>query len=260
MAEYHDIRVAGGDTATPINIARRFQWLARDLDLKGRRVLDCGCGAGEYVLRFAEVARAVRGIEYNAEKVRQHVARGILPDLVRQGDIEHLPFEDGAFDIVLLNEVLEHVPDDLRALREINRVLAPGGVLAIFSPNRLYPFETHGVSLKSGRGLPHFTPGIPYIPLALGNRWFRYHARNYFPWELVALVRQAGFTVRKRRWMGQTFEGISHNQPRIVRVLSPLLRRISFVLECVPLVNRFSGCSQYLLLEKPAAPHDCKAR
>jgi ubiquinone/menaquinone biosynthesis C-methylase UbiE len=253
MAEYQNIRVAGGDTATPINIARRFDWLARHLDLRSRRILDCGCGAGEYVLRFLEFTPHVQGIEYNADKVRQHKERGQHPELVQQGDIEHLPYADGSFDVVFLNEVLEHVPDDLAGLREIHRVLAPGGRLAIFSPNRLYPFETHGVAcLRTGRGLPHYTPGIPYIPLALGNRWFRYYARNYFPGELAELLQRAGFTVRQRGWIGQTFEGISHNQPGVLRRLSPALRRLSFLCERIPLLNRFTAVSQFVVAEKQA--------
>jgi ubiquinone/menaquinone biosynthesis C-methylase UbiE len=251
MAEYEDIEISGRDTAEPLNLARRVAWLRRYLPLEDRRILDCGCGAGDYVLRLLELTPHVYGIEYEAAKVDDYRSRGVHPDRVVQGDIQDMPYDDASFDIVLLNEVLEHVPDEMAGLREIRRVMAPGGKLAIFSPNRLYPFETHGVTrLSTGRALPHYTPFIPYLPLWLGNRWFRYHARNYLPSELSRLLERAGFTIEHRGWMGQTFEGISRNQPGIMRRASPVLRRLSFAFERIPLINRFSAVSQFVVAGK----------
>ena len=68
-----------------------------------------------------------------------------------QGDLERTPFASACFDLVLLNEVLEHVPDDAAALREAFRLLRPGGALIVFAPNRLFPFETHGVHTRGSR-------------------------------------------------------------------------------------------------------------
>jgi ubiquinone/menaquinone biosynthesis C-methylase UbiE len=251
MADYEGIQVSGGDTAEPINLARRVAWLDRHVPLRDQRVLDCGCGAGDYLLRLLEFTPHVRGIEYDAEKVRLHRERGLHPERVEQGDIEDMPFPDASFDVVFMNEVLEHVPNEIAGLREIHRVLAPSGKLAIFAPNRLYPFETHGVTLRAtGRPLPHYTPGIPYIPLRLGKRWFEYNARNYLPSELARLLERAGFAVRHRGWMGQTFENISGNQPGPLQNASPLLRRFSFLFERIPLVNRFTSVSQFVVAEK----------
>lgn len=251
MAEYEGIEISGRDTAEPLNLARRVAWLRRHLRLEERRILDCGCGAGDYVLRLLEDTPHVQGIEYEAAKVDEYRSRAVERERVVQGDIQDMPFDDASFDIVLLNEVLEHIPDEMAGLREIHRVLAPGGKLAIFSPNRLYPFETHGVTRRAtGRALPHYTPFIPYIPLRLGNRWFRYHARNYLPSELSRLLERAGFTIEHRGWMGQTFEGISRNQPVILRRASPVLRHLSFLCERIPVVNRFTAVSQFVVAGK----------
>jgi ubiquinone/menaquinone biosynthesis C-methylase UbiE len=54
---------------------------------------------------------------------------------VAGGDIEHLGFDDDHFDIALVNEVLEHVPDDRRKIREVYRVLKPGGLIVARKPD-----------------------------------------------------------------------------------------------------------------------------
>jgi ubiquinone/menaquinone biosynthesis C-methylase UbiE len=84
---------------------------------------------------------------------------------------EHLAFKDDLFDIVLLIEVLEHVKDDRKALEEIHRVLKPGGLAILTAPNKLFPFETHGISIGpriiGTRGLGF--PLLPYLPTPLRN-------------------------------------------------------------------------------------------
>jgi SAM-dependent methyltransferase len=56
------------------------------------------------------------------------------PAAAVQGDALHLPFADGSFDRVICSEVLEHIPDDLAAMRELTRVLRPGGTMAVTVP------------------------------------------------------------------------------------------------------------------------------
>jgi len=91
----------------------------------------------------------------------------------------------GTFDVVLLNEVLEYVPNDDIVLQESYRILRGGGALIVFSPNRLFPFEIHGIfARKSNYKIPHYIQFIPYIPLRIGKYFFQYWARNYYPWEL----------------------------------------------------------------------------
>lgn len=109
-------------------------------------------------------------------------------------------------------------------------MLLPGGLLLVFSPNRLFPFETHGVILKSsGKVLPHFVPFILWIPLALGRRIFDYPDRNYWPFELRQLLRTHGFSVLGTGIFWRTFENISGAQPVVITRFGTLLRRLSFV-------------------------------
>jgi ubiquinone/menaquinone biosynthesis C-methylase UbiE len=245
-----EIQVAGGDTATPLNLQKRLDWIAAVAGpLRGKSVIDCGCGAGEYVRALTTLGADAWGIEYSEEKIREAQRLGGLSDgRVAVGDIEAIEFDDDYFDVALVNEVLEHVPRDDRGIREVHRILKPGGVAVIFSPNRLYPFETHGVSLRSGAKVPHYVPFVPYVPVRLGL--FQYWARNYWPWELRALIRSGGFSIERWSYVWQTFENISGNQPRLIRALRPLLRAIAGALEATPGL-RALGVSQLIVARKP---------
>jgi ubiquinone/menaquinone biosynthesis C-methylase UbiE len=252
VSPYGEIRIGGGDTAQPLSIAARLRLIERFVALPGRRVIDCGCGSGGYVLEFLQRGADAFGVEHSADKVEQYRRRAESPARVMRGNLEALEFPSNHFDLALLNEVLEHVPDDMAALREIFRVLKPGGALVIFSPNRLYPFETHGlVSRSSGKAIaPVRTFLTPYLPVRLGRRLFDYPARNYFPSDLRRMARSAGFLIAGTSYLWQTFEDISGRQPRWMRGVRPALRALCRLLERTPLLRSF-GVSQVLLLRKP---------
>jgi ubiquinone/menaquinone biosynthesis C-methylase UbiE len=101
-----------------------------------RYALDAGCGTGVFLLPLArnlapQGARVV-GLdlaEGTLGVARARVAAEGLPVECLIGDVEALPFDDGAFDLVLANYMLYHVPDLDRAIAELRRVLRPGGTL-----------------------------------------------------------------------------------------------------------------------------------
>ncbi len=103
------------------------RWLeAEGARAAGKRVLDVGCGVKPYYPYFASAASYV-GVD---------IVENPAADLL--GPVEALPVEDGSFDVVLCNQVLEHCDDPAQAVRELRRVTAPGGrVLA----------STHGVQV-----------------------------------------------------------------------------------------------------------------
>jgi SAM-dependent methyltransferase len=204
------------------------------------------------VRALAALGAEAWGVEQQQSKLHDARSGGGGGRRLSGGDIERLAFAEAVFDLALLNEVLEHVPDDRRALDEVYRVLRPGGLLLVFSPNRLYPFETHGVFLRRGeRRLPAYVPFVPWLPLPVSRRLLRPWARNYWPWELRGLLRESGFVTLRSAWLGQTFENISRRQPRLVGALRPLLRACTSLLERTPLLRSF-GASQVLLARKPA--------
>ncbi len=117
----------------------RYQWAAQAA--KRRRVLDAGCGTG-YGSRLlaAGGAREVIGVDI-ARSVLEAVASA-MPESVRLqvGDLRKLEFDDNAFGLIVCFEVIEHFADPFAVLDELVRVLAPGGLLLVSSPNRgIYP-------------------------------------------------------------------------------------------------------------------------
>ena len=109
------------------------------------RVLENGCGVGMYVEKLAAHGGTVIGLEYDRERATEAHARS--PHIVNAAG-EFVPLPSETFDLILSHEVIEHVQDDRAAIREMVRVLKPGGRIALFCPNRGYPVETHGIYWK----------------------------------------------------------------------------------------------------------------
>jgi len=159
----------------------------------GSRVLDVGCGGGRHIRAtrtlpgVAAVAldRGTKEVKDTAASLREldalpPEAGGTAPDAgpwtTLQGTIYDLPFATGAFDCVILSEVLEHLDEDERALREVTRVLRPGGVLAVSVPRTLPEAVCWGLSRQYRN-----TPGG--------------HVRIYLRSTLERLLARCGYSV-----------------------------------------------------------------
>ncbi len=102
-----------------------------NLESNRSRILDIGCGTGanlEMLSRFGEA----EGVDVSTEALAFCRERGLQN--VRQGEAEHLPYEDGSFDLVTALDVVEHLDDDVAGLREMRRVLRTGGRAVLFVP------------------------------------------------------------------------------------------------------------------------------
>ena len=102
-------------------------------DLRGRRVLDVGCGKGRFarVFQQQEPEAEIWGLDISEEMLR-FVPPGIH---TRAGSMTELPFEDAYFDAAYATESLEHAVEIDRAIAEICRVVRPGGRIAIIDKN-----------------------------------------------------------------------------------------------------------------------------
>ena len=97
-------------------------------------LLDLGCGDGTHLNYLQKYAENLFGSDYNL--VRLVRAEKRLPDLTGfLADILDYPVQDAFFDIIFFNHVIEHIPADQEALNEIFRVLKPGGLLVLGTPN-----------------------------------------------------------------------------------------------------------------------------
>jgi ubiquinone/menaquinone biosynthesis C-methylase UbiE len=175
-----------------IAFKKRVKSVVQGLEIKDQdRILDCGCGEGFCLKVISELCRCqLCGFDRDEEalsRARQELDSSRV-QLV-QGDIYKLPYHDGEFDKIILSEVLEHLPDDVKALSEVKRVLKPGGILFITVPNSDYPFfwdpinkiletffHTH---IKNG-----FWAGI-----------WNMHMRLYAKEEIAEVIRRAGLKI-----------------------------------------------------------------
>ena len=97
------------------------------------RLLDVGCGAGEYVAFMRDHGWQAEGVDFDAEAVES--ARTRFGVNVHSRQLEEMKYPDAYFDAITMNHLIEHVPDPARLLRECRRVLKPGGMAIVTTPN-----------------------------------------------------------------------------------------------------------------------------
>ncbi|MFQ6100645.1 MAG: class I SAM-dependent methyltransferase [Anaerolineae bacterium] len=227
---------------------RRFHMVCRWVTLAGQAVLDVGCGVGMYTAAFLRETPHVFGIEIERERALEAQERtaGVV-----QASGERLPFRDAAFDVVFSHEVLEHVADDRACVAEMVRVThrpeprdegRSGGRIVIFVPNRLYPFETHGIFWR-GRYRFGNAPLVNWLPTPLRNR-LAPHVRAYTAGGLRCLL--DGLPVRVVHHT-QVFPGYDNVVAR-TPALGRALRAVTYAFERTPL--RLFGLSHLLVIER----------
>jgi len=158
-------------------------------DFASRTVLEVGCAEAGFLSVLREQGMSVAGIELDEERVR--LAKTMNPDLdVVMGDITDanvLAQRSGAFDVIVMREVIEHVPDREAAFSNLVRLLRKDGYLYITFPPRFSPFAGHqqvGRTILAKTPYLHYWPGFILKPVA---RWLneyeyliRFVLQNYY--------------------------------------------------------------------------------
>jgi SAM-dependent methyltransferase len=216
---------------------RRLDIIRRWVELEDKWILDVGCGIGTYVRKFGHFSTHVYGIDISAKRL----AEAGLPHLVAAAG-EELPFKDSSFDVLVFNEVIEHVRDDRTTLVDALRVLRSGGYVVIYAPNRLYPFETHGMYWKAKYRFGNI-PLINYLPDRLRDKLVP-HARAYTARDMRALVRGLPADVVVHTYVYPGFDNVYARRPK----LGNALRRVLYRAETTP--ARAFGLSHFLVLQK----------
>lgn len=154
-------------------LERRSVRLLADYLESPRRVLDVGCATGELLLSIRQRGNPhVTGVETSADAVAAARRRGLT---VVEGEIGDAGFPDGSFDTVIASHTLEHVANPLTFMREVYRVLSPGGTVILWLPNsaslecRL--FGRYWLGYDAPRHLTTFSTGT--LGLLLHSAGFR---------------------------------------------------------------------------------------
>ena len=131
------------------------------LDPQGLRVLDVGCGGGLLSEEFAALGCTVTGVDQSVPTLtaaRSHAERSGLSIRYLEGCAESLPFDAEAFDVVCCCDVLEHVDDPDVVVREISRVIKPGGVFLFDTINRTLKSKLVAIKLAQDWRLTRLIP------------------------------------------------------------------------------------------------------
>lgn len=152
--------------------ADQLRRLAPFIDPRGKKLLDIGTGKG-YLLDVAgRMGFDCYGLELSSYAASKAAER--FPGKIFTGTIEQAKYPDGMFDVVTLTDLIEHIGDPMSLMTEIKRILAPGGLVFIITPN------TASLTRK-----------------LLGKRWFQYkyeHVIYWNPKSLRRLLDSFGFT------------------------------------------------------------------
>ena len=185
---------------------------------KRGRVLDVGCAAGIFLKAAKDSGWETAGVEpsrWLAEWGNNKFGVNIKP-----GTLEQAHFPDSYFDVVTLWDVLEHVPDPAATLREINRILKPGGVIAVNYPN-------------IGSNLAR----------AFGRKWWfllSVHLYYFVPKTIRALLEKEGFSMllHKRHFqrlqVGYLVSRVRPYSKLVFNVLNPLVNALRLAGTNVP--------------------------
>lgn len=145
-------------------LKRRAKRVLEELELKNNdKILEIGCGDGFYLHLINNQGFKLQLFGIDNDPNALISARKNLPDgkvKLIESNAERLPFTKSFFDKIIMSEVIEHVSDDRKVLKETYRVLKPGGFLLLTTPHTDYPFfwdpvnwllqHTFGLHIKEG--------------------------------------------------------------------------------------------------------------
>jgi len=164
------------------------EWMRSELSGLSHKseILEVGCGDASFTKSLAEYSPRVIAIDISADQVELNARAHPEINFLQHDVSEPFPFEDESFDVIWCSEVLEHLFDPGFALREMHRVLTPGGKLLVTVP---YHGVFKNVLIALFRWDEHFGPNNPHI---------RFFTRN----TLTQLAASTGFRQIETRTCG----------------------------------------------------------
>jgi len=159
-----------------------LNFLKSKIDKKGR-ILDAGCGEGRFSKYFIENRANITSMDFSEEYIRI-AKKNINKGKFVIGSVTKLPFKDNSFDYIFSVDVLQHVPDLEKAIKEFFRVLRKGGTLIIVNKNK---FGFHKKYFIPYRWIQKYKEIKEYRYSGFKERWFN---PNRFKKELTRTFRK----------------------------------------------------------------------
>ncbi len=153
-------------------------------NIKGKELLDAGCGTGWFSKKAVERGASVTSMDLGQNLLNEVSKKCESKKVI--GSIMDMPFEDETFDFAVCSEVIEHVPDPKIAMMELYRVLKPGGVLILTTPNKFWFFSLKIASflkIRPYQGLENWQSWSEFRKnlVSIGFRIDALHGIHIFP-------------------------------------------------------------------------------
>ncbi len=212
-AEYADAEDPYYIEQAPQRVANAHGLL--DLVPSGGQLLEIGCACGFLLLAARARGFAVKGVEMS-HWASEHARREYGLD-VETGDLEHLHLPEATYDVVVLADVIEHLTDPRRSVREIHRLLRPGGRLLLLTPD-----------------------AGSLLARVAGTRWWGLLDDHYFYFSrhtLSRLLEEEGFAVEKMTALGRQFP-VAHWVFKLSQYSAALYRTAAYLTRVLRLDTR----------------------
>lgn len=227
-----------------ISLKRRARKIIQEINpISGEKIVDLGCGTGYYLFLLSNLPVSLNLTGFDSDKNSLSEAAESLRNKKIKfyvGDLHKIPFKSSSFDKAIMSEVLEHVSDDEKVLKEVFRILKPEGTLVISTPSINYPFMWDPINWV----LQHFFR--THIKTGFFSGIWNQHLRLYQITDLEKKFQRAGFKIEAIEEL--TFWCLPFNH-YLVNAVARLLYDVKISAKIANNLSKFKQTNKPLLID-----------